>query len=127
MLIKRDASEFLFYWNQKELRVFGPYVSIFIYERQDVAGCLFLQTLLRVYFSSFYLKKAKGVSWEKEQGSLPLKKQYDYRKGFFISTEKPMKPSGADLGKTKMESGEVCGYTGWSGLETLASEKKKWR
>lgn len=86
-------------------------MPVFIYERHDVAGCLFLQTLLSVYLSSFYLKKAKGVSWEKEQGPLPLKKKYDDHKGFFISTEKPVKPSGADLGKTKIELGEVCGCT----------------
>lgn len=69
-------------------------MPIFIYERQDVAGCLFLQTLLSVYLSSLYLMKAKGVSWEKEQGSLPLKKKYDDHHGFFISTEKPMNPVG---------------------------------
>lgn len=104
--------------------MFGPYVPNFIYERQDVAGCLFLQTLLRVYFSSFYLKKAKGVSWEKEQGSLPLKKQYDDRKGFFISTEKPMKPSGADLGKTKMESGRCAATQGSQAWKHSLQEKK---
>lgn len=76
---------------------------------------------------SFYLKKAKGVSWGKEQGSLPLKKKYDDHKGFLISTEKPMKPSGADLGKTKIESGEGCGYTRQSGLENTLLRKIKWR
>lgn len=127
MLIKRDAFEFLFYWNQKEVRVSAAYVPIFIYERRDVAGCLFLQTLLSVYLSSLYLMKAKGVSWEKEQGSLPLKKECGDRQGFFISTEKPMKPGGADLGQTEIDSGEVCGHTRYQAWKTLSSGKKKWR